>query len=127
MAKFERKTLKKTVETAEEQEAALARLRAGEQNQKMVTPTASSRVASPVSAAPKAPKPIKEAIKTVKTVSNPAVVNYKEKYPKDSQRVNLDLPQDLYDAVQEQIRKNGQTMKGFFMVAAWEYIQNRKQ
>ena len=122
MAKFERKTLKKTVETAEEQEAALARLRAGEQNQKMVTPTVSSQ-----DAAPKAPKPVKEPIKMVKTVSNPAVVNYKEKYPKDSQRVNLDLPQDLYDAVQEQIRKNGQTMKGFFMVAAWEYIQNRKQ
>ncbi len=118
MAKFERKTLKKTVETAEEQEAALARLRAGEQNKQEVTPS--------VVAVPKIPKPVKETIKTVKTVA-PTVINYKEKYPKDSQRVNLDLPQDLYDAVQEQIRKNGQTMKGFFMVAAWEYIQNRKQ
>ena len=69
-------------------------------------------------------KEVEKALKTVITIEKPAT--YKEKYPKDTQRVNLDLPQDLYEAVQEQIRKNGQTMKGFFMVAAWEYIGNRK-
>jgi hypothetical protein len=118
MAKFERKTLKKTVETAEEQEIALARLRAGEQKNS-IPPSVSTILEDS--------KSIKTPLKTEKKVEKPAMMNYKEKYPKESQRVNLDLPQDLYDAVQEQIRKNGQTMKGFFMVAAWEYIQNKQQ
>lgn len=117
MAKFERKTLKKTIETAEEQEAALARLRAASVEPVLSTPS----VPEPIIAV----KPIKEPVKT--TVIAETKLNYKEKYPKESQRVNLDLPQNLYDAVQEQIKKNGQTMKGFFMVAAWEYINNKKQ
>ncbi|MBL7817137.1 MAG: hypothetical protein JNL70_19090 [Saprospiraceae bacterium] len=99
MAKFQKKTLTKTVETPEEQEQALAKL----------------REVAPITDAP-------QTLNTLVSLNEAPPKTYKEKYPKATQRVNLDLSQDLYDAIQDHIKKNGQTMKGFFTVAAWSLI-----
>ena len=57
-------------------------------------------------------------------VGTDATTTYKDKYPKETQRVNLDLPTELYDAIQEHVKNHGQTMKGFFIVAANSYLQS---
>ena len=98
MAKFERKTLKKTVETPEEQEQALAVL----------------RETAPIAHAPK---------RESAAATTPKI----EKTAKQSQRVNLDLPLDVYEAIQEHIKRRGQTMKGFFVLAAAHFMELDKK
>jgi hypothetical protein len=125
MAKFQKKVLTKTIETADDQERALAMLR----QQPFAPPPPPQVVVQPKESFQTMQMATPTPIQVREMVTPPAEpkTDYKTKYPKETQRVNLDLPQDLYDAVQEHIRRNGQTMKGFFSLAAWDFIQKNQK
>jgi hypothetical protein len=44
---------------------------------------------------------------------------------KNVKRLNMDIPQDLYNQIESEIDENGQTVKGFFVMLARQYFRNK--
>ena len=44
---------------------------------------------------------------------------------KNVKRLNMDIPQDLYNQIEAEIDENGQTVKGFFVMLARQYFRNK--
>jgi uncharacterized coiled-coil protein SlyX len=48
-----------------------------------------------------------------------------EKLARQVKRLNMDIPSDLYEQIEEEIDENGQTVKGFFVMLARQYFRNK--
>ena len=42
-------------------------------------------------------------------------------------RYNIEIPLDLYDQIQDHIKKSGQNLKGFFIASAKFYIKHKSE
>jgi predicted RNA-binding protein YlxR (DUF448 family) len=58
-------------------------------------------------------------------IEKSAAVKNKTKKNVVVKRLNMDIPQDLYEKIESEIDETGQTVKGFFVMLAKNYFKNK--
>jgi hypothetical protein len=48
-----------------------------------------------------------------------------ENSKRDVKRINMDMPQDLYDLIEDEIAETGQTVKGFFVMLTRQHFRSQ--
>ena len=130
MEKKEKKKLTRTlnVQTAEGQELALEALNAHlrQKNAPPQYPTVLEEKTAEIENKQGEIKNLakKFSAKTKKVAKNTENLA-KTTIPRNVKRLNMDLPQDLYEKIETEITETGQTVKGFFVMLARQHFKNK--
>jgi hypothetical protein len=44
---------------------------------------------------------------------------------REVKRINMDMPQDLYELIESEVEETGQTVKGFFVMLTRQYFRSK--